>query len=335
MPKLCVILGDGIGLEVIPSAVKILKAVVPDLETIKAEAGWRCFEKLGTSVPNSILDIVSECGAALFGAVSSPSYKVEGYKSAIISLRQQLDLYANIRPIRSWEDFSPRSDVDMIIVRENTEGLYIGRERKETKDTAIAERVITRAASKRIAEKALRLAKSLERERITIVHKANVLPISDGLFRDTVLEVINKQTEDHTILEVNELLVDVAAYKIISDPTSFDLIITTNMFGDILSDLSAYWCGGLALAPSLNMGDNIMIAEPVHGSAPDIAGKGLANPIAAILSAALIARYSWGFHEKANKIEMAVGSVLKNKSLVNINIDVTNKITQAILGELK
>ena len=208
MPKLCVMPGDGIGQEVIPAAVAVLQAVIPDLETVAAEVGWGCFLKHGASVPESTLATIRDCGAGLFGAVSSPSHKVEGYRSAIITMRQALDLYANVRPVQSWPHVSPRPGIDMIIVRENTEGLYIGRERVEKSsivnpstrsgqvrqsviETAVAERVITRKASLRIAEKTKQIMISQGREKLTIVHKANVLPLTDGLFRDCVREVFN------------------------------------------------------------------------------------------------------------------------------------------------
>jgi homoisocitrate dehydrogenase len=305
MPKLCVIHGDGIGREVVPAAVEVLSRAIPGLETIEAEAGWDCFQKHGVSVPEPTLAAIRECGAALFGAVQSPARKVEGYRSAIITIRQALDLYSNIRPVRAWPRVSARADVDMIIVRENTEGLYAGRERIEG-DTAIAERVITKQASRRIGERAFGLACAGGRKRVTIVHKANVLPLTDGLFRDTVREVADRFAADGCGVAVDELLVDTAAMKMVEQPQMFDVVVTTNLFGDILSDCAAPWGGGIGLAPSLNWGDGVAVAEPVHGSAPDITGKGIANPIAAILSGAMLARHLWGCEEQAAQIERAV-----------------------------
>ena len=306
MPKLCVIPGDGIGKEVIPAAVSVLQKVLPDLQLFEAEAGWDCFLNHGSSVPQQTLETIRFCGAALFGAVSSPARKVEGYRSAIITLRQSLDLYANLRPVVSLPGVSPRPDVNMILLRENTEGLYAGREHFQGEE-AIAERVITARASRRLALKALDLVRSLDRHHLTIVHKANILPLTDGLFRDTVRQVVVESGLD---LRVDELLVDVAALKIISQPETLDLIITTNLFGDILSDEASHWIGGLGYAPSLNFGDGLALAEPVHGSAPDIAGKKIANPIAAILSAALLSRHAWGLVEEAEAIEQAVRAAL-------------------------
>ncbi len=335
MPKLCVILGDGIGREVIPAAVEVLRVVVPDLQVVEAEAGWEYFGRHGVSVPQGTLDAIRHCGAALFGAVSSPAKKVAEYRSAILHLRQELDLYANLRPVRSLPRLSPRQDVDLIIFRENTEGLYAGRERMEG-EIAIAERVITGRASRRLAQKACQFMLQSGRRRLTIVHKANILPLTDGLFRDNVRAVIQEQTGGS--IEVEEMLVDTAAYRLVSEPEHFDGIITTNLFGDILSDEAAYWCGGMGLAASLNWGDEAAIAEPVHGSAPDIAGKGIANPIAAILSAALLARYCWGMGDVAEQIELAVrGAVEDDLPVVDGRIAdncSTERITQNILGRI-
>ncbi|MCB8985457.1 MAG: isocitrate/isopropylmalate dehydrogenase family protein [Ardenticatenaceae bacterium] len=328
MPQLCVIPGDGIGLEVIPAATAVLQAAIPHLELIEAEAGWTYFQKHGVSVPEATLTAVRACGAGLFGAVSSPSRKVAGYRSAILTLRQELDLYANIRPVTSWPNVSPRPGIDMIIVRENTEGLYSGRERLENGDpeTAVAERVITRRASLRIGRRAREIMQSQGRRKLTIVHKANVLPLTDGLFRDCVREVFDGETA----VTIEELLVDVAALKMVAEPERFDVIVTTNLFGDILSDAAAYWGGGLGLAPSLNWGEGCAVAEPVHGSALDIAGQGIANPIAAILSGALLARHVWGLAEAAEAIETAVTRVLSTQP----NLQGTTAVATAVIKAL-
>jgi homoisocitrate dehydrogenase len=344
MTKLCVMPGDGIGKEVIPAALEVLQAVMPDLELVYAEAGWGCFEKHGVSVPEETLAIIRETGAGLFGAVSSPLEKVEGYRSAILTMRQALNLYANIRPVASWPQVSPREGIDMIVVRENTEGLYSGREHMEDGNTAVSERIITRYASERIGKTAVSLMKTLNRKKLTIVHKANVLPLTDGLFRDSVRLVIQesiqrnegteKQRGKEIEIEVDELLVDVAALKMVSEPERFDVLVTTNLFGDILSDAASHWGGGLGLAPSINLGDGVAVAEPVHGSAPDIAGKGLANPIAAILSGALLARYVWQREEVAVRVETAVSKTLA--SGINLKTgSVTSRVTKAILQQLK
>ncbi len=328
MPRLCVIEGDGIGKEVIPAAVQVLERAVPGLELTRAAAGWETFQQRGVSVPEEALTAIRAAGAALFGAVSSPSRKVAGYRSAILTMRQELDMYANLRPVRSLPVVSPRAGLDLLIVRENTEGLYAGRERLEG-DTAIAERVITRSASYRIGYKAVELAIAAGRRRLTVVHKANVLPVTDGLFRDSVLEAARALDAAGHGLTVDELLVDTAANQLAGTPEKFEVIVTTNLFGDILSDEAAYWCGGMGLAPSLNWGAGAAIAEPVHGSAPDIAGKGIANPVASILSAALLARYIWNLPAVAAQIEAAVHSALQ--AGLAAGGQTTRQITQAIL----
>jgi homoisocitrate dehydrogenase len=333
-PRLCVIEGDGIGREVIPAAVEVLRAAVPGLETVTAEAGWECFLKYGVSVPQEALAAIRACGAALFGAVSSPLRRVEGYRSAIITMRQELDLYANIRPVRSLPRISPRPGVDLIIFRENTEGLYAGREHLEADGVAIAERVITRRASLRLARRALDFMKSTGRRRMTIVHKANILPLTDGLFRDTVCGAVDEARAAGQQVEVDELLVDIAALKMATQPERFDVIITTNLFGDILSDEAAGWCGGMGLAPSINCGEEVALAEPVHGSAPDIAGKGIANPIAAILSAVLLVRHTWNLPAIARRIETAVDRVLADETGFAGEPMDTRAYTDAILKEL-
>ncbi len=335
--RLCVIEGDGIGKEVVPAAVQVLKGVLPHLVVESAEAGWETFLTHGVSVPVTTLEAIRKCGAALFGAVSSPSKKVDGYRSAIITMRQELDLYANIRPVQSLPRLSPRQDVNILIVRENTEGMYSGRERMEN-DMAVAERVITRKASTRIGEKAVELLKAGKRTKIAIVHKANIMPVTDGLFRDSVREVIERMKLPGETWNIEEVLVDTAANRVISQPEKLDVIVTTNLFGDILSDEAAHWAGGMGLAPSINLGEAVAVAEPVHGSAPDIAGKGIANPIAAILSAALLLRYHWKMDPLAIKVENAVRQALMNDLPVVDGKIVegtrTETITRAIFSRL-
>jgi homoisocitrate dehydrogenase len=313
--KLCVIPGDGVGREVIPCAVVVLRHVLPDVHIIEADAGWDCFTRTGNALPEETIDKISECGAALFGAVSSPSKKVEGYRSPIIQMRQRFDLYANLRPTRglgvrsqgsAQTPASRRLTPDLIIVRENTQGLYAGRERLQG-DEAIAERVITRAASERIGRVAFEMAQERERKQVTIVHKANILPVTDGLFRDSVRAV----GAHYPDVKINELLVDTAAMLLASRPQQFDVIVTTNLFGDILSDVASAWGGGMGVAPALNLGAQVAIAEPVHGSAPDIAGKGIANPSGAILSAAMLLRHHWKLADEADRIERAVYATLE------------------------
>lgn len=301
--QICVIEGDGIGHEVIPAAMQVLAATGLSFEAIPAEGGWVCFQRHGTSLPAETVELAHACDAVVFGAVSSPSYKVEGYSSTIVGLRRQLDLFANLRPSRSWPIPSARPGIDLLIVRENSEGLYVRRERSDGQ-TAVAERVITRQGSARIARVACEWAQ-LRRKHLTIVHKANVLPETCGLFRQAALDVASGWPD----LQVDEMLIDTMAMRLVTDPEQFDVIVTTNLFGDILSDEAAGLVGGLGLAPSANIGEQHALFEPVHGSAPDIAGRGIANPLAAILAVGMLLDYL-GEPDRASNVRRAVEQVL-------------------------
>lgn len=339
--QLCVIAGDGVGQEVIPAAVAVLRRVAPDLVTVEAEAGWACFQRRGDAFPSETRDAIARCGAALFGATSSPSRKVEGYRSPILQMRQAFDLYANLRPTRDIGLRPAGSAVaarlpdgatpaDLLLVRENTEGLYVQREHSRGAE-AVAERVITQAASARIGRIALEHARA-RRKTLTIVHKANVLPLTDGVFRDAV----RAEAAAFPDVTINELLVDTAALQIGARPGQFDVIVTTNLFGDILSDLASLWAGGMGVAPALNLGAGVAIAEPVHGSAPDIAGKGIANPAGAMLSAAMLLRHHWGRPEAAAQLEGAVeGALLAGARTPDLGGTAsTRSVTDAVLARL-
>jgi homoisocitrate dehydrogenase len=302
---LCLIEGDGVGKEVIPAAAQVLDSLGLDIAYTHAEAGWECFQKQGSALPESTIAAISAADGMLFGATSSPSTKVPGYASPVLAMRKKFDLYANLRPTVSMP--GSISGIDLLIVRENTEGLYSGRERREDDgNTAITERVITTRASERIARYAFEAAQKRPRKHVTIVHKANVLKETDGLFRDCCLRIAAGFPD----VSYDELLVDACAMWIVKDPTRFDVIVTTNLFGDILSDEAAGLIGGLGIAPSANIGTTrTAYFEPVHGSAPDIAGKGIANPIGAILSAAMFLDHV-GQPEPARRIEHAVRQTL-------------------------
>ena len=330
-PRLCVIPGDGIGREVVPVAVAVLQYLLPELILIEAEAGWDCFQRHGVSVPEATLEAMRSCGAGLFGAVSSPSHAVPGYRSAILILRQQLGLNVNLRPVRSWPQVSPRAGIDLLILRENSEGLYSGREHWQEEGVAIAERVISRAACQRLAECAAQVAAQRQARRITLVHKANVLPLTCGLFRDTCRAHLAAEGWTEC---VDERLVDVAALQLVAQPESFDLIATSNLFGDILSDLACHWSGGLGLAPSLNWGNGLALAEPVHGSAPDIAGSGRANPLAAILSAALLLRHHWRREDLAQRVERAVEDFLREEWRADLAGETTRVVAEGVLARV-
>lgn len=301
--RIALIAGDGIGLEVVPAAAAVLAACGVPIEFHELAAGWACFEVSGTALPEATLQSLQNVDGALFGAVGSPSHPVPGYRSPIVELRRRLDLYANLRPFHSAPVAGSQVGIDLLIVRENTEGLYAGRERRDG-DVAIAERLVTRGASARIARVACEQARQ-RRRHLTIVHKANVLRVTDGFFREVALEVAASYPD----LYVDEVLVDSMAYHLVRDARRFDVVLTTNLFGDILSDLTAGLTGGLGLAASANLGDSFVLAEPVHGSAPDIAGQGISNPLAAIRAAALLL-HGLGEVTAAARIERAVEQVL-------------------------
>ncbi len=307
--KVCLINGDGVGKEVIPAAAEVLAALGLGIEFAEVPAGFEHFKHSGEAIPDATLAEVETCGVALFGATSSPSTQVEGYRSPILALRKAFDLYANLRPVQSLPGKFSRPQIDLLIVRENTEGLYAGRERREG-DTAIAERVITRQGSTRIVTIAFEEARKRRQRFVTVVHKANVLKVTDGLFRECALEV----AKDYPDIAVKEMLVDAMALRLVRDPENFGVIVTTNLFGDILSDEASGLIGGLGVAPSANVGEKAAVFEPVHGSAPDIAGQGIANPIGAILSAALLLDHL-GQTAQADRVRLAVKATIEQSVL--------------------
>ncbi len=329
MPNICLIPGDGIGQEVIPAARRLLEATDLKLTFTEAEAGWATFERRGTSVPDATLETVKAADATLAGAFTSPSRKVVGHNGAIRYMRRKLDLYANLRPSVSHPVPDSTPGVDMLMVRENTEGLYVEQERRYG-DTAIADAVVTKHASERIAHVALKQAQR-RRKRLAVVHKANVLPLTSGLFLETVMEAA-KQYPD---VETYDIIVDAAAMKLVRDPRSFDVLVSTNLFGDILSDLMAGLTGGLGIAPSANVGERYAIFEPVHGSAPDIAGRGISNPTATFLTAAMLLDHldqpQW-----ARRIEAAVNGVLASGPLTADlgGSATTEQFTDAVIAAL-
>jgi homoisocitrate dehydrogenase len=329
MYSICLIPGDGIGLEVVPAAREVLEATGVALSFETAEAGWAAFKAHGSSVPAATTELARASNATLVGALESPSRKVEGFTGAIRVLRRQLGLYANLRPAKSRPIAASRSDIDILMVRENTEGLYSGAERRYG-NTAIADAVVTKEASERIAKVAVEHARRRS-GRMHIVHKANVLNLTSGLFLETVRAVAEADGD----LDVRDVIVDVAALRLVTEPERFDVMVTTNLFGDILSDLTAGLVGGLGLAPSANLGTNHALFEPVHGTAPDIAGKGIANPMATILAAALMLGYL-GEADAANRVEKAVEFVLREGPVTPDlgGAGTTQSVTEAVIAAL-
>jgi len=289
--KVAVAAGDGIGPEVIESALAVLDAAGAQFERVPLEIGLARWKRTGLAMGEEDLEAIKECDCVLLGAISTPSDP--NYKSVLLRIRKELDLYANIRPFQSQE-------LDFIIVRENTEGLYSGLEEVGVEESHTM-RVITRAGSERIAEKACDLAKA--RRKLTIIHKSNVLK-SDRLFLETCRAVAARRG-----VLCEDMLVDAAAYNLVVNPKRFDVLVTTNLFGDILSDEAAGVIGSLGLCASANLGASHALFEPIHGSAPDIAGKGIANPVGAIRSAAMMMEWL-GEPEKARRIQQAVQKAL-------------------------
>lgn len=279
--------GDGIGPEVIAAAEEVLRALPLKFRFTYAEIGFGAYQRLGTPLPEATLAAIRAADAALFSAVTTPP-NLAGYFSPVVRMRQSLDLYANLRPIRSLPHPFSRPNIDLLIVRENTEGLYSGVERLEDNgNRAITERIITRRGAERILRKAFNLALQSGRRKVHVVHKANVLRQSCGLFRQVALEV----AADYPEIEMLEMLVDTCAMELIRDPAQFEVIVTTNLFGDILSDEACMLVGGLGVAAAGNIGENVAVFEPVHGSAPALAGTGKANPTATLFAAAMMLDY--------------------------------------------
>ncbi|KAL9589878.1 MAG: hypothetical protein Q9203_001333, partial [Teloschistes exilis] len=303
--------GDGIGREVIPAGRLILETLSSFLPALSftftdLPAGYTTFLETGTALPpKTVQTLRSECDGALFGAVSSPTTKVAGYSSPIVALRKQLDLYANVRPVKTVS--TAEQAIDLVIVRENTEDLYVKEERtfdSPTGDGKIAEAIkrISEKASHRIATMAgeialrrqkIRTSGNVEsihkRPQVTITHKSNVLSQTDGLFRETARAAL--ADPKYAEVEVEEQIVDSMVYKLFRQPQTYDVIVAPNLYGDILSDGAAALVGSLGLVPSANVGDGFVIGEPCHGSAPDIEGKGIANPLATIRSVGLMLEF--------------------------------------------
>jgi homoisocitrate dehydrogenase len=281
-PTICLLEGDGIGREVVPAAAAVLRALDLGLTFTQAAIGYGAYQATGQALPDATVAAVLAADATLFGAVTTP-VGLPNYRSPVVALRRTLDLYANLRPVQSLPLPDCRPGIDLWIVRENTEDLYVGQETNDGQ-RATALRVITRAASERIARAAFDLAVRQGLEYVTIVHKANVLRETDGLFRAACLDV----ARDYPAITTDEQLVDSMAMKLILEPQAYGVIVTTNLFGDILSDEAAALVGGLGTVAAGNIGPRAAVFEPVHGSAPDIAGRGIANPVATLLAAVML-----------------------------------------------
>lgn len=328
--SIALIPGDGIGPEVSAAARQVLDASGVKFEWREAAAGVAALETLGNPLPEATVEAVCATDATLKGPTTTPSGT--GFRSINVALRQQLTLYANFRPARSLPGIKTRyDDVDLIVIRENTEGLYSGLEHTVVPGVVESLRIITAKASERIAKFAFETAQRQDRRRVTCVHKANILKLSDGLF----LESCRKVAADFPEIAFDDCIVDAAAMKLVSNPNQFDVLVMENLFGDILSDLTSGLVGGLGVTPSANVGEGMAVFEAVHGSAPDIAGQGIANPTALILSGVLMLRYL-GEKEAADRVEGAVRAVLAQGEALTGDLGgqaTTEQYTDAVLAQ--
>jgi isopropylmalate/isohomocitrate dehydrogenase-like protein len=316
--KVLVCAGDGIGPEVMGAALHALDGLGLDIEVIQEKVGMAGIEEHGVAITDDVVATAKEVDAVLFGAVTSPPPSTDAYRSPLLTLRRELDLYANVRPARPIVPWLSRTGpppthgvaphLDVVVVRENTEGLYVRRER-EVEGGVVADRLVTEAGTERLVRFAARLALEREREHVTCVHKANVLRWSDGLFLSTFRRLMAEEAPE---LPVYDIHIDAAAAAMVSAPQTLDVLVTANLYGDILSDLAAALTGGLGLAPSASFGTGTPLFEPVHGSAPDIAGKGIANPIGCILSTSMMLEHL-GFQVEAARLAGAVVGTVKER----------------------
>lgn len=324
MYKIAIVPGDGIGREVMEATLDIMEKLNLNFEFSFGEAGDECMEKCGEALPEETLNIIKKSDACLFGAVGETAADV------IVKLRQELNLYANMRPVKSYPNTNALYDnIDFMIVRENTEGMYISNEEEFTENGAIAKRIISKKAEERIINYAFNYAKRNGKKSVTGVHKANVLKKTDGLFKEIFYETSKK----FPTIKANDYYVDATAMYLITKPQEFEVIVTTNLFGDILSDEGAGLVGGLGLIPSGNIGENLGVFEPVHGSAPDIMGKGIANPIAMILSAKMMLEFL-NENEASEKLDNAILEVLSEGKVLTPDLGGKSK-TVDITREIK
>lgn len=307
--KITLIPGDGIGLEIMHAAAEIIDFACDNIQWEEFAAGYTAYEKCGELLPKDTIESVKNNKIAFKGPITTPVGK--GFRSINVQLRQIFNLYSNVRPVKSYEGIdSLYKNIDMVIIRENSEDLYMGIEHMINKDIAESIKVITRGGSERIVDFAFKLAEKEKRSKVTLTHKANIMKFTDGLFLESGRNIALKYPN----IKFEDVIVDAMSMKLVMKPHDYEVIVAPNLYGDILSDLAAGLIGGLGMAPSANIGDDAAIFEPVHGSAPDIAGQNIANPTAAILSGIMMLKYI-NEDAAALKIENALMKVLKNKEL--------------------
>ena len=329
--RITLIPGDGIGPEVVDATCRILAGMGLEIEWDVHHAGLEVARLTGNPMPPTVIEAVRKNKVALKGPVTTPIG--QGFRSVNVTLRQTLDLYANVRPIRSLPNVEPRfGDVNIVIVRENTEGLYAGLELMILPGVAQSIKLTTDKSSTRIAEFAFRYADQNQRKRVTMIHKANIMKISDGL----ALDCSRRVARQHSNVQFAEMIVDAAAMTMVRDPNRLDVIVTENLYGDILSDLGAGLVGGLGIVPGANIGDDAAVFEAVHGSAPDIAGKGYANPTAVIQSAVMMLRHL-GEAAQATRLERALTEVYRRGEMRTRDLGgtaSTNEFTDSVIAHL-
>ncbi len=317
MHNVTLIKGDGIGPSIMEAAVKVIDASGAKIQWHEAEAGMGAFEKHGTPLPDATLESFESTRVAFKGPLTTQVGS--GFRSINVELRKRYELYANVRPAKSWPGVKTRfEDVDIVIVRENTEGLYAGLEHYLTKKQDIAESlaVVTREGSERVIQHAFQYARENGRKKVTVCHKANILKYTQGLFLDVAREI----AKDYTDIEFDEKIIDAACMHMVMNPQQFDVVVTTNMFGDILSDLTAGLVGGLGLIPGANIGADAALFEAVHGSAPDIVGKNLANPTAVMMAGVMMLKYLKE-DEAAARMQTAIQNVVDEGRFVTPDLN--------------
>lgn len=324
--------GDGIGPEIAEAAQRVLEATGVKFNWDIQTAGEKAMAETGTPLPEKVLDAVRRTGVALKGPITTPVGA--GFRSVNVALRKELDLYANLRPARTYPGVKTRFDsIDLVVVRENTEDLYAGVEHMVGKDAAESIKIITRAASQRIARFAFEYARANGRRKVTAVHKANIMKLSDGLF----LESCRQVAEQYPDVEFEDRIVDNMCMQLVQKPELYDVLVLPNLYGDIVSDLAAGLVGGLGVAPGANIGDNVAVFEPVHGSAPKYAGQNKANPAAIILSGVLMLEHL-GEKEAAQRVVKAMSAVMAEGKTVTYDLGGTagtSEFAGAIVERLK
>lgn len=333
LQRITVIPGDGIGPSIIESVISVLTQLNCGFEYDYADAGQTAFKKTGEILPQRTLDLIEKNRVVIKGPLTTPIG--EGHTSINVTLRQHFDLYANLRPVISFPGTRSRyQNIDIVTIRENTEGLYALRNQQVSDDGEVAQTIskITRKGAENIVRFAFEFAQKENRKRVTIVHKANILKSTSGLF----LKVAKEVASEYPNIQSNDLIVDHTCMHLVMQPEIFDVIVTTNLFGDIISDLCAGLVGGLGLAPGANIGNDCAIFETLHGSAPDLAGKDLANPTSAMLAGAQMLDYL-GMKDKAAKLRGAIRETLKKGEAITRDLGGvcgTKDFTAAVLKRL-